>query len=107
MAPEQCDNSHMVDVRADIYSLGCTLYHLLSGHPPFAALSSPYQKLRAHMETPVPPLTEQRLDVPEPLTSALVRMLAKDRNERFASPKDVIAAVHPFTPGADLLGFCG
>ena len=41
MAPEQCDNSHTVDVRADIYSLGCTLYHLLSGRPPFAAYLVP------------------------------------------------------------------
>ena len=102
MAPEQCDTSHTVDVRADIYGLGCTLYHLLAGGPPFAAFSSPYQKLRAHRETPVPPLCEQRLDVPGPLAVALVRMLAKDRNDRFASPADVIAAVHPFTFGADL-----
>ena len=50
----------------------------------------------------MPPLCEQRLDVPKPLTAALVRMLAKDRNDRFASPADVIAAVHPFTSGADL-----
>jgi serine/threonine protein kinase len=102
MAPEQCDNCHTVDGRADIYSLGCTLYHLLSGRPPFAAFSSPYQKLRAHMETPVPPLSEQRLDVPELLTAALVRMLAKDRNERFAKMADVITALHPFKSGADL-----
>ena len=104
MAPEQCDNSHTVDVRADIYSLGCTLYHLLSGRPPFAAFASPFQKLRAHMETPAPPLSERRLDVPELLTAALERMLAKDRNERFARPADVVAALHPFTSGADLPG---
>ena len=50
----------------------------------------------------MPPLCEQRLDVPGLLTAALVRMLAKDRNDRFASPADVIAALHPFTSGADL-----
>ena len=104
MSPEQCDNCHTVDVRADIYSLGCTLYHLLTGRPPFAALASPYHKLRAHMEMPVPPLSEHRLDVPELLNAALMRMLAKDRNERFARLTDFIAAVHPFASGADLPG---
>lgn len=104
MAPEQCENSHAVDGRADIYSLGCTLYHLLAGAPPFAALPSPYQKLRAHMETPVPPLGEQSLHVPEILTEALMRMVAKDRNDRFARSADVIAAIEAFTPGADLPG---
>ncbi len=104
MAPEQWDNSHAVDVRADIYSLGCTLYHLLAGGPPFAAFSSPYQKLKAHVETPAPPLCEQRLDVPGLLTAALARLLAKDRNDRFARPADVVAAIHPFISGADLPG---
>jgi serine/threonine protein kinase len=104
IAPEQIIGAQDADIRADIYSLGCTLYHLLSGRPPFAAFSSPYQKLRAHMEVPVPPLSEQRLDVPELLTAALVRMLAKNRNERFARLADVIAAVQPFTSGADLPG---
>ena len=88
MAPEQCDNSHAVDVRADIYSLGCTLYHLLTGGPPFATFPSPYQKLKAHMEIPVPPLSERRVDIAELLTAALLRMLAKDRNDRYATPAD-------------------
>jgi len=64
MAPEQCDNSHAVDVRADIYSLGCTLYYLLAGGPPFAAFPSPYQKLRAHMETPAPPAPRAEVGYP-------------------------------------------
>jgi urea transport system substrate-binding protein len=102
MAPEQSDNSHAVDIRADIYSLGCTLHHLLAGGPPFAAFSSPYQKLRAHMERPAPSLREQRADVSELLAAALSRMLAKDRGDRFARPADVVAALQPFTGGADL-----
>ena len=51
MAPEQCDNSHAVDIRADIYSLGCTLYHLLAGSPPFAALAF---RLRIRSSRPMP-----------------------------------------------------
>jgi hypothetical protein len=104
MAPEQCDNSHTVDIRADIYSLGCTLYHLLAGGPPFAAFSSPYQKLKAHAEAPVPPIREQRPDIPERVAAALERMLAKDRNGRFATPAEGGAALHPFAKGASLPG---
>jgi urea transport system substrate-binding protein len=102
VAPEQCDNSHSVDIRADIYSLGCTLYHLLAGDPPFAAFSSPYQKLKARVEAPIPPIRERRPDVPEPLDAALGRMLAKDRNGRFATPAEGVAALHPFAKDARL-----
>jgi serine/threonine protein kinase len=102
VAPEQCDNSHAVDIRADIYGLGCTLYHLLSGHPPFAAFSSPYQKLKAQAETPVPPVRERRPDVPLPLTSAMERMLAKEREKRFTTPAEVVEALGSSASGADL-----
>src|SRR5260370_1398370 len=106
VAPEQCEDSHGVDIRADIYSLGCTLYHLLAGHPPFAAprYSSVFQKLKAHAEALVPPMREHRPDVPEALASALERMLAKDRKDRFASPADVVATLQPISTRADLVG---
>ena len=102
VAPEQCDNSHAVDIRADIYGLGCTLYHLLAGEPPFAAFSSPYQKLKAQAETPVPQIRERRPDVPLPLAAALERMLAKDREKRFTTPAEVVAALGSLASGADL-----
>ncbi len=104
IAPEQCDNSHAVDIRADIYSLGCTLYHLLGGSPPFATsdFSSPYQKLKAHAEVAAPPIRQLRPDVPEQLAMILARMLAKDRDGRFATPAETVAALHPFAAGADL-----
>lgn len=105
MAPEQSDNSHTVDIRADIYSLGCTLYHLLIGNPPFAAFSSLYQKLKAHAEAPAPPIREQRPDIPEQVARVLERMLAKDRNGRFATPAEGGAALFPFAKGASLSGF--
>jgi serine/threonine protein kinase len=106
VAPEQCEDSHGVDVRADIYSLGCTLYHLLAGHPPFAAptYSSVFQKLKAHAEALAPPIREQRPEVPEALASALERMLAKDRNARFVNPTDVIATLQPLSARAELVG---
>ena len=104
MSPEQCDNSHTVDIRADIYSLGCTLYHLLAGSPPFAAagFSSPYQKLKAHAEASAPPIRQRRPDVPELLAMVLAQMLAKDREDRFATPAEIVAALHPFAVGRDL-----
>jgi tRNA A-37 threonylcarbamoyl transferase component Bud32 len=104
MAPEQCDDCHTVDIRADIYSLGCTLYHLLTGGPPFAACSSPYKKLKAHAEAPAPPIRERRPDIPQRMAAALERMLAKDRNGRFATPAEGGAALLPFTKDANLPG---
>ena len=64
IAPEQADNAHQADIRSDIYSLGCTLYHLLAGQPPFPT-GTPIQKMMAHVEKKPQPLTELRLDLPE------------------------------------------
>jgi serine/threonine protein kinase len=104
MAPEQCTDPHRVDHRADIYGLGCTLYELLTGQPPFAqpGCESAFHKMKAHVEAPVPSIHESRPDVPERLANALGRMLAKDREGRFASLADVIRAVRPFAAGAEL-----
>ena len=101
-APEQCENSHAVDIRADIYALGCTQYHLLAGEPPFAAISSPYQKLKAQVEAPAPSLRARRPDVPLALAAALERMLAKEREKRFTTPAEVALALGSFTSRADL-----
>jgi serine/threonine protein kinase len=104
MAPEQCADPHAVDIRADVYGLGCTLYELLAGQAPFAGpdYESAFRKMKAHVEAPVPPIREPRPDVPERLAAALGRMLAKDREGRFASPADVVRAVQPFAAGAEL-----
>jgi serine/threonine protein kinase len=104
VAPEQVLDSHAVDIRADIYALGCTLYELLAGQPPFAGpgCESAFRKMKAHVEAPVPPIRERRPDVPEQLAVILGRMLAKDREGRFACPADVVAAVQPFAAGAAL-----
>jgi serine/threonine-protein kinase len=66
IAPEQADNAHQADIRSDIYSLGCTLYHLLAGQPPFPT-GTPIQKVMAHVEKKPQPLTELRQDIPEEL----------------------------------------
>jgi serine/threonine protein kinase len=106
MAPEQCVDPHAVDGRADVYGLGCTLYELLAGRPPFAGpgYGSAFQKMRAHVEAPVPRIRERRPDVPERLAAALECMLAKDPTGRFVSAAGVAAALQPFAAGADLAG---
>ena len=106
MAPEQCLDGQAVDVRADIYGLGCTLYELLAGQPPFAGpgYESAFGKMKGHVEAPVPPVRGRRPDVPEGLVVVLGRMLAKDPAGRFARPADVAAALQPFAAGAKLAG---
>jgi serine/threonine protein kinase len=106
MAPEQCLDSDAVDGRADVYALGCTLYELLAGQPPFAgpAYPSAIRKMKAHVDAAVPPLRGRRPEVPERLAAALERMLARDRAGRFASAAGVVAALQPLAAGADLAG---
>ncbi len=107
MAPEQCDDSHQVDIRADIYSLGATLYKLLSGAAPFGdtTFDTPIKKMIALSEENAPPLRTKRPDVPEPLAAIIRRMLAKKPSQRFAAPADVANALAPFAESSDLPGW--
>jgi serine/threonine protein kinase len=104
MAPEQVSDSHRVDIRADIYSLGCTFYRLISGHPPFAGpkYATVREKLIAHTCHPVPPLSDVCPDAPAELQVVLDRMLTKRRDERFSRPNEVAVVFQPFAAGAQL-----
>jgi serine/threonine protein kinase len=104
MAPEQWEASHAVDIRADIYSLGCTLYTLLTGRPPFAGpqYGSAPRKMAAHLHEPAPPVHLQRPDVPAALEQFLAHMLAKQPADRPGTPAEVAGGLHPFCHGADL-----
>jgi serine/threonine protein kinase len=104
MAPEQASDPRRVDTRADIYSLGCTLYYLLAGEPPFAGaqFDSAASKLRAHLQTPPPDLRRSRRDVPAAVLDCLQIMLAKEPAERFASPQKIVRKLARFTADADL-----
>lgn len=103
MAPEQAFDTHGVDARSDAYSLGCTLYKLLAGHPPFGGPEYRHllKKALAHAQRPVPPISERRLDVPPELAVVLQKLLAKEPGERFASLREVAEALRPFAAGAD------
>ncbi len=95
IAPEQIDDPHAADIRADIYSLGCTLYFLLAGRPPFPD-GSLIQKLLAHREDTPRPLSELRADVPPELVRVVERMMAKDPARRFQAPEEVARTLAPF-----------
>src|SRR5581483_10918603 len=82
MAPEQADDAHAADIRADIYSLGCTLYYLLSGQAPFPQ-GGVLDKLKAHRTRKPRPLSDFRKDVPQAVIRVIERMMAKDADERF------------------------
>lgn len=92
MAPEQALDSRAADERSDVYSLGCTLYFLLTGQPPYRG-ETPMQTLVAHREQSVPSLRETRSEVDAELDALLRRMLAKQPTDRPQSMTEVCAAL--------------
>ena len=92
LAPEQAVDSHAVDERADIYSLGCTLYFALTGHPPFTD-GTLVQRLLAHQTKAPPSIRKQRPDVPESLVVIVEKMMQKRKDDRYQSAAEVAAAL--------------
>jgi len=88
LAPEQAMDARTADARSDIYSLGCTLYHLLAGRPPFLAADLT-QMITAHLVQEAEPLDRLRGDVPGPVAALVRRMIAKRPEERCQSAAEV------------------
>jgi WD40 repeat protein len=95
MAPEQALRARTIDGRADIYSLGCTLYFLLTGRPPFPG-GSVAQKLLAHQQDEPPDLEQLRPGLPAGLASVVRRMMTKRPEERYQTSAEVAEALAPF-----------
>jgi len=89
MSPEQARDSRSADIRSDIYSLGCTFYHMLGGAAPFARGTLP-ERIVQHMRTPPPDVRKLNQSVPEALVAIIQRMLAKKPDERYQTPADLL-----------------
>jgi hypothetical protein len=99
IAPEQAADPRQADSRADIYSLGCTLYYLLAGTVPFPG-GTALDKLAAHKQHKPAPLGKLRGAVPAALSAVIERMLAKDPSQRLQTPAEVALALRPFSAAA-------
>jgi serine/threonine protein kinase len=96
LAPEQALDSHSVDIRADIYSLGATFYFVLTGSPPFNE-GTVAQKLIWHQTRQPKPIRTLRAEVPEGLVAVIDKMMHKDVNQRYQTPAAVVEALAPWT----------
>lgn len=96
VSPEFARDYPDIDCRSDIYSLGCTLYFLLSGNPPFPE-STTAQKLLWHQSREPQAIVSYRSDIPDPLNDVLGKMMAKDRDQRYQTAGEVVAALSPWT----------
>ena len=95
VAPEQARHSHSADIRSDIYSLGCTLYHMLSGQVPFPSPSLP-EKLFAHQALEPTPLEQLAPGMPGGPGRGRPEDDAKSPDERYATPAQLVQALEPY-----------
>jgi serine/threonine protein kinase len=95
IAPEQIMDAARADIRADIYSLGCTLYFLLTGRPPFQRKTLD-ELLQAHWAAEATALNQVRGEVPAELAAIVGRMMAKDPAKRYQQPVEVAQALAQF-----------
>ena len=94
-APEQFRDAHKADARLDVYSLGCTLYHLIAGRPPFPG-SSLSEKVQVHETKEPTPLHESSPDMPAGVALVVQKMTAKRPADRFQSMAEVAQALAPY-----------
>lgn len=100
LAPEVARDARHADIRADLYSLGCTLYRFLAGRVPFPG-GTFQEKLRAHLECEPDPVAAARGELPQGLLRVVERLMDKDPTRRYQTPREVAAALTAYT-GAPL-----
>jgi len=98
LSPEQAVNSATVDIRGDLYSLGCTFYYLLTGSPPFPG-GKLAEKILRHQQAEPAPVLSLRPDLPAGLGDVLKRLLAKRPEDRFQTPAALALALAPYCRG--------
>ena len=96
MSPEQGWDTATVDIRSDVYSLGCTLFRLLTGRVPFPG-DNPLQVLMARCSRDAPSVKSLRADVPDPIDAIVRRMTLRDPAGRFQTPQELVDALEPFS----------
>jgi serine/threonine-protein kinase len=97
IAPEQARNAHRVDIRADLYSLGCTFYYLLTGQPPFAEGSAVEKLLMHQLDEPVP-VNQLRPQVPREVAAVVHKLLAKFPRDRYQTPGELAELLSKLAP---------
>lgn len=95
ISPEQAQNTRLADERSDVYSLGCTLFFLITGRAPYAK-GTGIERLLAHRERPIPSLCSLSTQIPESLDRMLSSLMAKKPIDRMASMKDLIQQLEDF-----------
>ena len=89
ISPEQARDPRDVDVRSDLYSLGCTMFHMLTGRPPFPG-GTVLQKLIQHQEEPPADVRTLNPDVPAELSAIIAKLMAKERDRRYQGPEHLV-----------------
>ncbi len=106
MAPEQWEDAHTADARTDLYALGCTLYHLLVGRPPYATerYRTAVGKMKGHVNDPIPDLQAERKNVPVEVVAIYTRLMAKLPAERFQTAAELVGVLAPFVTSKSVMG---
>jgi serine/threonine-protein kinase len=98
MSPEQAGGGTQLDGRSDLYSLGCVLYEMLGGQPPYTG-ATPQSVMSQQVIAPLPPLRARRPEVPEPVEQVLAKALAKEPADRFATAAEFTTALESASVG--------